>query len=44
MSYPEIVEFLNTPQGPYLPNKDTVNQAMLIVQNRLLEVANKNKI
>ena len=44
MSYPEIVEFLNTSQGPYLPNKDTVNQAILIAQNKLTKVANKNKI
>ena len=43
LAYPEIVEFLNTNQDPYSPNKDTVNQSLLLAQNKLAEVANKNK-
>jgi hypothetical protein len=50
MSYPEIIEYLKTNQNSILPieidgpTMDSVNQAMLLVQNRLVEIANKNKI
>lgn len=43
LSYPEVVEFLNANQGLDFPNKDTVNQLMLLAQNQLTEVATKNK-
>jgi len=43
LSYPEIVEFLNTNQHPQLPNNDMVNQLLLLLQNKLAEVANKNE-
>jgi len=43
LSYPEIVEFLNTNQNPHLPNNDMVNQLLLLLQNKLAEVANKNE-
>jgi len=43
LSYPEIVEFLNTNQSPYEPNKNIIDQLMSIAQNKLVEVANKNK-
>jgi len=39
----EIVEFLNTNQSPYSPNKDIINQLILIAQNKPVEVANKDK-
>jgi len=44
MSYPEITEFLKTNQDQSLPTVDTVNQAMLLAQTRLTEVANQGKI
>ena len=44
LSYPEVVEFLNTNQDLNLPKKDTVDQVVLLAQNKLVEVANKNKI
>jgi hypothetical protein len=40
LSYPEVVEFLNTNQDPYFPNKDTVTQLLLLARNKLAEVAN----
>jgi len=43
MSYPEVIKYLNTNQDLNFPNKDTVNQALLIAQTKLAEVANKNK-
>jgi hypothetical protein len=43
LSHYEVVRFLNTNQDPELPNKDTFNQLLLLVQNKLTEVANKNK-
>jgi hypothetical protein len=43
MLNPEIISFLNNSNEHYKPNIDSVNQAMLIAQNKLTEVANKNK-
>ena len=43
LSYPKVVEFLNTNQDPGAPNKDTITQSLLLAQNKLAEVANKNK-
>jgi hypothetical protein len=44
LSYPEVVEYLNTNQDLNSPNRDTVNQILILAQNQLAEVANKNKI
>jgi len=43
LTYPEIVEFLNTNQDKFWPNTNTVNQVMAIAQSRLTKVENKNK-
>jgi hypothetical protein len=43
MLNPEIINFLNNSHEHYTPNIDSVNQVMLIAQNKLAEVANKNK-
>jgi len=41
-SYSEIVEFLKTNQDQRLPTIENVNQAILIAQTHLVEVAKKN--
>jgi hypothetical protein len=43
ITHPEVVKFLNTNQHQLYPTIDTVNQAMLIAQTRLTEVANNDK-
>jgi len=43
LSYPTVVEFLNTNQDHGAPNKDTVDQALQLAQNKLAKIANKNK-
>jgi hypothetical protein len=43
LSYPVVIEYLNTNQDLSLPNRDTVNQVLLVAQNKLTEVANNNK-
>jgi len=43
MSYPEVVEFLNTNQDQTFPTINTVRQAQLIAQTRATEVANKKQ-
>ena len=43
MTYPEIVEFLNTNQDPDLITKKDIDSLMELAQNKLAEVANKNK-
>ena len=42
-SYPEITEYLKNNQNLQLPTTDSVDQTILIAQNRLIEVANNNK-
>ena len=41
--YPEIIEFLKTNQDHKSPTMDSVNQVMLLAQNQLIAIANKNK-
>jgi hypothetical protein len=41
--YPEVVEYLKTNQNSQLPTMESVTQLILIAQNRLIELANKNK-
>ena len=40
LSYPKVIKFLNTTQDLNGPNRDAVDQALLLAQNKLAEVAN----
>ena len=43
MTYPEVVEFLNTNQDLNLPTKESVEFVIKLAQARLAKIASKNK-
>ncbi len=43
LTYPEVINFLNTNQSLYWPKMDTVNQILLTIQNRLAVSTNTNE-
>jgi hypothetical protein len=43
ITHPEIIKFLNTNTDLIFPTLDTVNQALLVSQNKLAEIVSKNK-